>query len=96
MNNPEGNPPDFATRAFLAAIPQFLHPAKVAIIEALAWMDSPLSPTQLEAVLENPTWDLSLISYHVKQLAQKGVLDGIRSQRVRGVVQTFYDIQRPS
>lgn len=96
MNNPESTPSDVAAKALLAAIPHFLHPAKVAIIEALVWMDEPLSPAQLHAVLEHPTWDLSLISYHVKQFAEKGVLERVRHRQVRGVVQTFYDIQIPS
>lgn len=97
MNGPgKGAAPDLATKALLAAIPQFLHPAKVAVIEALAWMDEPLSPTQLHAVLESPQWDLSLIAYHIKLLAEKGVLSRVRQERIRGAVQTFYDFAKPA
>jgi hypothetical protein len=96
MNDREVSASEMAEAALLAAVPQFLHPAKVAIIEALVWMDEPLSPTQLQAVLEGPQWDLSLMSYHVKQLAEKGVLECVRREQVRGAVQTFYAISRPS
>jgi len=65
-------------------VPQFVHPVRVAIIEALAWIGEPLSPSELVDVFDQQ-WVLSVVSYHVRVLAQAGVLEEVRGSR-----QTFY------
>jgi hypothetical protein len=96
IDDPRDAASELVSHALLTAIPQFLHPAKVAIIEAIVWIEEPLSASQLKAVLEHRDWDLSLIAYHVKQLWEKGVLECVLCQQVRGAVQHFYDIRRTS
>lgn len=44
-----------------------VHPTKVLVIEALLWIDRPLSAADLEKVFDG-TVDRSAISYHLKSL----------------------------
>jgi Helix-turn-helix domain len=76
-------------------VPHFVHPAKVAVIEALAWIDQPLSPTELNQVLDEE-FGVSLVSYHMRKLAQVGALERVRQQAVRGALQTFYALSGES
>jgi hypothetical protein len=72
-------------------VPHVLHPVKVAVIEALRWVGQPLSSTDLAALFDDKgDYYLSLISYHVKQLAGYGVLVSVRRQQKRGAIETFY------
>jgi hypothetical protein len=72
-------------------VPHVLHPLKVTVIEALRWVGQPLSATDLAAIFdEKRDHYLSLVSYHVKQLAEYGALVSVRTERKRGAVETFY------
>jgi hypothetical protein len=70
-------------------VPLLVHPAKVAIIEAMSWIDLPLSATDLDRVLQGEA-GVSLLSYHLRKLAEIGAIDRVRQETVRGAVQTFY------
>lgn len=70
-------------------VSQAVHPLRVMIIEALRWIDQPLSPSEFHEVFEQ-LFGLSQISYHVKVLAKAGVLVEVGNQTVRGAIQTFY------
>jgi Helix-turn-helix domain len=72
-----------------ALIPIVINPTKVQIIEAMRWIDLPMSATELERVLDK-TIGLSSLSYHVKSLAKWGVLRPVRKRKVRGAKETFY------
>ena len=50
-----------------------VHPAKVLIVEAMNWIDRPLSPSELEYVFGEKL-SVSAISYHVNSLVKYGVL----------------------
>jgi hypothetical protein len=67
-----------------------IHPAKVAIIEALAWIGRPLSPSLMEEVLKGNGLYLSLIAYHVKGLAEMGLLEIVATKPARGALERFY------
>lgn len=75
-------------------VPGLVHPIKVAIIEALGWMDQPLSSGQLTKLFrdngEEKDWTLNLISYHVRSMWKKGILEVTSERRVRGTTETFY------
>lgn len=70
-------------------VPQIVHPLRVSIVEALAWIGEPLSPSELVGVLDKQA-SLSLVSYHVRELAKAGALEQVGGRQVRGALQTFY------
>lgn len=72
-----------------ALVPHFVHPIKVAIIEAMLWIDRPLSASELARVFLGES-DLSLVSYHLNKLAGTGVIVQVGERQVRGALQRFY------
>ncbi len=63
------------------------HPLRRQILHAMAERPQPLSPRELAASLTQP---LSNISYHVRVLADCGVLELAGTRQVRGATQHFY------
>ena len=59
------------------------------MIEAMLWIDVPLSPRELDRIFEEE-YGVSLVSYHMRTLADVGVVAPVRQQAVRGALQTFY------
>jgi len=80
----DGLPFDWVT-----LVPRLVHPLKVAIIEALLWVDAPMSASELSRVFTG-RFGVNLVSYHVKTLAQVGVLAKAGQRPVRGALETFY------
>jgi DNA-binding transcriptional ArsR family regulator len=70
-------------------VPRLVHPLKVAIIEALEWIEAPLSAKELDLVLDEE-FGLSLVSYHLRKLAEVGAVEKVEQRAVRGALQTFY------
>lgn len=68
-----------------------VHPIKVAIIEALQWIEVPLSPRDLDRIFDEE-FGVSLVSYHMRTLADVGVVERVRQVSVRGAVQSFYTL----
>jgi hypothetical protein len=66
-----------------------VHPAKVAIIEAMEWIGVPLSPKELDRIFDEE-FGVSLVSYHMRTLAGASVVEKVRQQPVRGAMQNFY------
>lgn len=78
-------------------VPVFVHPVKVAIIEALAWIGEPLSAVGLErSFLYCHTWNLPIVAYHVRGLAKIEAIVAVGSRRVRGSTETFYFFPKSS
>jgi DNA-binding transcriptional ArsR family regulator len=74
-----------------ALIGPLVHPTKVSIIEAMLWIDRPISARELERVFEErPGLSMSAVSYHMTSLATLGVLTLVEKRRVRGAWQKFY------
>jgi DNA-binding transcriptional ArsR family regulator len=72
-------------------VSRIVHPAQVAIVEALLYMGQPLSATELRDLFNEPEdYYLSLVSYHLKKLHEVGVLEETGTRRVRGGTETFY------
>jgi len=65
------------------------HPTQIAIIEALRWIDQPLSAAELTEVFEG-TLGLATVSYHVRRLRNLHVLELINMRAVRGASERFY------
>lgn len=72
-----------------ALLGRLLHSVQMQIIEAMRWIDRPLSPRELELVLEKKV-SLSTVSYHVRRLVDLDVLVLVGTRQVRGAVQRFY------
>ncbi len=71
-------------------VPRAIHPLRVAIIEALRWVDRPLSASELTKLIDDQDAGLSHISYHVGRLADVGALKKVRQRQVRGSTEKFY------
>jgi hypothetical protein len=82
--------PDDAAEVWGTLVPHVVHPAKVAAIEAMLWMEQPLSCIQLVNLFDGDDLYLSLVSYHVGQLVEFGVLQRTGSRQRRGATETFY------
>jgi DNA-binding transcriptional ArsR family regulator len=62
------------------------HPLRRRILRAMA-NRIPISPRELADALDEP---LSGVSYHVRVLAENGVVKEVRRKQVRGATQHFY------
>jgi DNA-binding transcriptional ArsR family regulator len=71
-------------------VPVLLHPAKVAIIEALRWVGQPLSASDICALIDDEEYYLSSLSYHAVKLAEAGAIEVTRTRQVRGAQEKFY------
>lgn len=72
-------------------VPHLVHPAKVAIIEALLWVREPLSPSDLVKLFDDgKDYYLSIVAYHVRGLVKAGALEVRRTRQVRGAQETYY------
>lgn len=72
-------------------VPHIVHPTKVAIIEAIGYLDRPLSASELSKLFGGKgKVETAHVSYHVVSLAKAEVLTAMRTRRVRGSVETFY------
>lgn len=85
---------DGSTFDWAALVPRLVHPLKVEIIEALLWIDQPLSSADLVKVFEARRGSLSVIAYHVKGLAKVGAIEVVRRRQVRGAEEKFYAFPR--
>lgn len=79
--------------AWEALIDCHFSPYKVAIIEAMLWIDQPLSAVEFHHIFEKKA-PLSTISYHIRTLAKLGALDLVREEKVRGRWKKTYYLHR--
>ncbi len=70
-------------------VPRLIHPMKVAIIEAMSWIEVPVSPKELDRIF-GEEFGVSLVAYHMRRLAQVGAVEKDHQESVRGALQTFY------
>ena len=73
-----------------ALVPHVVHPAKVAMVEALSWFEEPLSPSQLERIFIGTGWEVPLLGYHAKALRGWGALEVVEQRQVRGAIERTY------
>jgi hypothetical protein len=74
-----------------ALVPLTVHPIQVAIIEAMEWIEEPVSATELTDMFQEPKGHyLSLVSYHMGKLVQLGAVEKTGHRPVRGARETFY------
>lgn len=80
--------PEFEWDALVLLV---IHPMRVSIIEALRYMDHPLSASDLHRLFFGES-TLSFIDYHIKELVKLKVLVQVRKRKVRGATEKFYAI----
>ena len=75
-----------------------IHPIKVALIEAMLWIELPLSASDVARMFDEEAYDydVSLISHHAKVLADQGVLALVDTQPVRGAIKHNFVLAPPS
>jgi len=70
---------------------KLMHPTQLLILEAIWWIEEPLSATLLQGVYEDRV-GLSLFSYHCRRLEALGVLEQVGEIPVRGVSEKLFDL----
>lgn len=71
-------------------VPLIVHKTKLIILEAMLWIDEPLSAVDVEAMVGG-TIGTSSLSYHLRSLAYElPVLDLYEEERVRGAWRKLY------
>jgi DNA-binding transcriptional ArsR family regulator len=69
-----------------------LHPTQFQIIEAMHWIDRPVSASQLVQVFDRDPKDLSALSYHVRRLNELKIIRLSSARQVRGVKERLYKL----
>lgn len=72
-----------------ALVSHFIHPTKLTVIEAMLWIDRPLSATELTLILDRPV-SLSSISYHLETLVKLALIEEVETRKVRGATEHFF------
>ncbi len=75
-----------------------LHPIQFQIIEAMHWIDRPLSASQLVQVFDCDPKELSALSYHLRRLRTLKIVRLSWVRRVRGARERLYklSLDRPT
>ncbi len=71
-------------------VPRLLHPVKLAALEALLWVQEPMSAIGLARMLEEPTYSAGMLSYHLREMAKAGVVVQTGERSVRGAEELFF------
>lgn len=67
-----------------------LHPVKVAIIEAMLWIDEPMSAVDIDRMHDDPP-GTTAVAYHLRNLAfDISVLDLYDEETIRGARRKLY------
>lgn len=82
----EGGPYPFD---WVRLVSSAIHPVKLEIVEALAWIGQPLSAKLLDRIFAG-SYSLSLISYHLKKLAELGAVEEVDTRQARGATEHFF------
>jgi DNA-binding transcriptional ArsR family regulator len=80
---------DGSGAAWEACLRHFIHPLKVSIIEAFLWVELPIAPKFIDEMGDDE-FGMSLVSYHMRTLANAGILEEDHQEPVRGALQMFY------
>jgi hypothetical protein len=87
---PSGEPP---APTWASAFFSLLHPVQIAVVEAHLWICEPLSAHVIHEILSHE-WSLGTVSYHVRRLADAGVLEELFTTPARGAVEHHYGLAR--
>jgi predicted transcriptional regulator len=73
-----------------ALIDKSVHEVKVAIVEALWWIEQPLSAKELWEILGVGRYVAGTVAYHVKSLKDMGLIVPTSERAARGARETYY------
>jgi hypothetical protein len=76
-------------------VPLVVHPVRVAVIEALRWIEEPLSAIDFQKLFADEGFSTSFISYHVRELGKAGILVQVGTRQVRGATKRSYFFPSP-
>jgi hypothetical protein len=82
-----------APTAWEAAFFSLLHPVQVAAVEAFVWIGEPLSTLLLYESFGR-AWPFGTVGYHLRRLADQGVLEESFWEPRRGAREHFYVLAR--
>jgi predicted transcriptional regulator len=82
-------PEDTPTPAWSTALFSLIHPVKVAAVEAFLWTGEPMSALAVHESLAR-TWSFGTVAYHVRRLAETGVLVERFVEPRSGAYERFY------
>lgn len=72
-----------------------IHPVKIAAVEALRWIGGPLSAKELWLMkVGEPKY--GNVAYHVKALADLGLIEQTHARPARGTMEKFYALPSTS
>ena len=66
-----------------------LHPIQVVILESLIRIEHPVSPVDVVGICEG-RYALALVGYHVRALADRGLIEEVDTEPVRGTIRHIY------
>ena len=72
-----------------SALVLLVHPMKTTIIEAMCWVEEPLS-AKLISEMTGGSHSLQFVAYHVKTLAGAGLIVQVDQRSVRGAIERLY------
>jgi hypothetical protein len=67
-----------------------VHPTQVEVLSAMEWLEIPISPVMLSIALEKNRDGVGHVGYHMRKLAQHGLLKLDSTRQVRGAVEHLY------
>jgi hypothetical protein len=70
-------------------VPRLVHPAKVVIVEALLWIGTPLSATDLSKMCSG-RMSVGMFAHHIRALAKVGLVRKVGERSIRGSTEKFY------
>jgi DNA-binding transcriptional ArsR family regulator len=83
------------TYLWLSLVPRLIHPVKLVILETFLYMEQELSASQIAALLNSSNYSPGVISYHLKVLAEAGVIELVESKKIRGSEMHLYNLPEP-
>jgi hypothetical protein len=89
MSAEPGSPQPAWSIAFFS----LLHPVQIAAVEAFEWTGEPMSALMVYEVLGRE-WPFGTVAYHVRRLAESGVLARRWVEPVRGAHEHFFLLAR--
>jgi DNA-binding transcriptional ArsR family regulator len=69
-----------------------LHPTQFQVIEAMHWIERPVSASQLVRVFDRDPKDLSAVSYHLRRLSELKIVRLSSTKKVRGATERLYKL----
>lgn len=77
-----------------ALVPRIVHPVQEAMIEALLYIERPLSAADFQKLFGDLKLGMPQISHHLNALAKRKILVKTHKSQGRGAVERFYSLAK--